>query len=63
MKVRTVPACEPDYPNAVSLKLNHGFRNSFGSLAIFAAICRTSSLLSSLAAERQPTLAEYPAIL
>jgi hypothetical protein len=31
-----------------------GFRNSSGSLAIFAAIRRASSLLSNLAADRRP---------
>jgi hypothetical protein len=32
----------------------YGFRNSSGSLAIFTAIRRASSLVSSLAAERRP---------
>ena len=32
----------------------HAFRNSSGNFAMFAAIRRASSLLSSLAADRRP---------
>jgi hypothetical protein len=41
-------------PPSLANPCNQGLRNSSGSLAIFAAILRASSLLSNLAAERRP---------
>jgi len=48
--VREGPLCGPFY-------LSSGLRNSSGSLAIFAAIRRASSLLSNLAAKQRPAVA------